>query len=165
MRYALVLPTRARNFKVFTLIGKQRLVTLASVAALLVVAALAAVAQTPRPAGPSKDAGGASAFRAQTTVPVRPLGPGPLLLLPAVDYDSGGIRALSAALADSNGDGKPGLVVADGMTSIGTATLSGGVGTFKKANFAAGTHSITATYGGDGMSAGSASATLSQVVQ
>jgi hypothetical protein len=75
MRYALVLPTRARNFKVFTLIGKQRLVTLASVAALLVVAALAAVAQTPRPAGPSKDAGGASAFRAQTTVPVSPLAP------------------------------------------------------------------------------------------
>jgi hypothetical protein len=53
----------------------------------------------------------------------------------------------------------------DGTTSIGTATLSGGVGTFKKANLAVGTHSITATYGGDGISASSASTALSQVVQ
>jgi hypothetical protein len=51
------------------------------------------------------------------------------------------------------------------MTSIGTATLSGGIGAFNKANFAVGTHSITATYDGDGMSASSASAALSQVVQ
>ena len=133
MRYALVLPTRARNFKVFTLIGKQRLVTLASVAALLVLAALAAVAQTPRPAGPSNDAGGASAFRAQTTVPVSPLGPGPLLLLPAVDYGSGGIRAFSAVLADVNGDGKPDLVVAnDNSNSVGVL-LGNGDGTFQAA--------------------------------
>jgi hypothetical protein len=53
----------------------------------------------------------------------------------------------------------------DGATSIGMATLSGGVGTFKKANLAVGTHSITASYGGDAMSAGSTSAALSQVVQ
>jgi hypothetical protein len=53
----------------------------------------------------------------------------------------------------------------DGMTSIGTVTLSGGIGAFKKANFAVGTHSVTATYDGDGMSASSASAALSQVVQ
>ena len=52
----------------------------------------------------------------------------------------------------------------DGTTWIGAATLSGGVATITKSNLAVGTHSITAAYGGDSMSAKSTSPTVNQVV-
>jgi hypothetical protein len=79
---------------------------------------------------------------------------------------SGNTVTFTATVQSSGPEAPTGKVTfRDGMTSIGTATLSGGVGAFKKANFAVGTYSITATYDGDGMSASSASAALSQVVQ
>ena len=37
----------------------------------------------------------------------------------------------------------------DGTTALGSGTLSGGVATFSSSTFAAGTHSITASYSGD----------------
>ena len=39
----------------------------------------------------------------------------------------------------------------DGTTVLGTATLTGGVASYMTSAFAAGTHSITAQYGGDTM--------------
>ncbi len=52
----------------------------------------------------------------------------------------------------------------DGSTSIGTAALASGVATLSTSALNAGTHAITATYGGDASFNGGASATLSQTV-
>ena len=53
----------------------------------------------------------------------------------------------------------------DGMTSLGTGTLSAaGVGTFTTSSLAAGTHAITATYAGGGVFGGSSSAVLTETI-
>jgi hypothetical protein len=53
----------------------------------------------------------------------------------------------------------------DGATTLGTGTLDGnGVATFSTSNLSAGTHSITATYVGNGGLLGSDSSAVSQVV-
>ncbi|QEH37847.1 Copper resistance protein CopC [Aquisphaera giovannonii] len=67
----------------------------------------------------------------------------------------------------SSGAGIPGGTVtfADGSTTLGTASLDGsGVATLTTSVLAAGSHTITASYGGAGNFAGSASAALSQTV-
>jgi len=53
----------------------------------------------------------------------------------------------------------------DGTTSIGLATLSGGVAKLTKSNLAVGSHSITAHYNGNAASSTSTSAIVNQVVQ
>jgi hypothetical protein len=53
----------------------------------------------------------------------------------------------------------------DGTTTIGLATLSGGVAKLTKSNLAVGTHPITAHYNGDAASSTSTSAVVNQVVQ
>jgi hypothetical protein len=53
----------------------------------------------------------------------------------------------------------------DGTTSIGLATLSGGVAKLSKSNLAVGSHSITAHYNGNAASSTSTSAAVNQVVQ
>jgi hypothetical protein len=52
----------------------------------------------------------------------------------------------------------------DGATALGTVTLASGRAAFASSVLSAGTHSITASYGGDANFLGSASAALSQVV-
>ncbi len=52
----------------------------------------------------------------------------------------------------------------DGSTSLGTGTLSGGIATYSTSALAVGTHSITATYGGDANDSSSTSSALTQVV-
>ena len=52
----------------------------------------------------------------------------------------------------------------DGTTTLGTGTLSGGTATFTTSTLAVGSHSITASYGGDANFNGSTSAVLTQVV-
>jgi len=53
----------------------------------------------------------------------------------------------------------------DGATSLGTGTLNGSdVATFATAALTLGTHSITASYGGDGSFSGSTSTVLSEVI-
>ena len=53
----------------------------------------------------------------------------------------------------------------DGKTTIGSATLRGGVATLTKSNLTVGTHPITAFFGGDANSDKSTSPILHQVVQ
>jgi hypothetical protein len=53
----------------------------------------------------------------------------------------------------------------NGMSGIGSATLSGGVATITKSNLGVGTHAITASYDGDDASGKSTSPVLEQVVQ
>lgn len=52
----------------------------------------------------------------------------------------------------------------DGLTTIGTGTISGGVATLNVSNFAVGTHSLTAIYNGDVNFSASTSSAVSQVV-
>lgn len=53
----------------------------------------------------------------------------------------------------------------DGTTALGTGTINtAGKVTFSTGTFAAGSHSLTGVYGGDGLDAGSTSATLTQTV-
>jgi len=52
----------------------------------------------------------------------------------------------------------------DGATILGTGTLSGGTATFTTSTLAVGSHSITASYGGDTNFSGSTSAALTQTV-
>ncbi|HEX8880171.1 MAG TPA: Ig-like domain repeat protein [Candidatus Acidoferrum sp.] len=52
----------------------------------------------------------------------------------------------------------------DGASALGTGTLSGGTATFTTSGLTAGTHSITAIYGGDANFAGSTSPALMQTV-
>jgi Bacterial Ig-like domain (group 3) len=52
----------------------------------------------------------------------------------------------------------------DGGAALGTATLSGGVATFSTTSLAAGSHSITASYGGDANAGPGVSVAVSQVI-
>lgn len=58
---------------------------------------------------------------------------------------------LSATVAEVGGSSVPTGTVTfyDGTTSLGTGTLSSGIATYSTSSLAVGTHSITATYGGD----------------
>ena len=74
---------------------------------------------------------------------------------------------LTAAVSNS-GIGQPTGTVTfnDGSTLLGTATVnSSGVATLNIPSLAAGTHTITASYAGDGDNFSSASASLAQIVQ
>jgi hypothetical protein len=56
------------------------------------------------------------------------------------------------------------VTLMDGSTSLGTTTLGGGIAQFTIGGLSLGSHSITATYGGDANFAGSASSVLTEVV-
>jgi hypothetical protein len=65
--------------------------------------------------------------------------------------------------AESNATGM--VTFKDGSTTLGTGALNGaGVATYSTASLAAGTHGITAVYGGDTYNAGSTSSVLTQTV-
>ncbi|WP_435011947.1 Ig-like domain repeat protein (plasmid) [Tundrisphaera lichenicola] len=73
--------------------------------------------------------------------------------------------ATVASVAPGSGIPTGTVTFLDGATSLGTATLDGsGVESFSTAVLAAGTHSITATYGGDPNDTISTSGALSQVI-
>ena len=69
--------------------------------------------------------------------------------------------------AASPGSGTPtgSVTFMDGLTALGSATLSGGKASFKTSSLAAGSQAITAVYGGDGNFITSKSAALTQKVQ
>jgi uncharacterized protein (UPF0548 family) len=57
------------------------------------------------------------------------------------------------------------VTFSDGSTTLGQVTMNGGTAIYSSTSLASGSHSITATYSGDSNFTGSASTTLSQVVQ
>jgi hypothetical protein len=72
---------------------------------------------------------------------------------------------LTATVSSAAPGGATGKVTfKNGTTSVGTATVSGGLATLTTNKLPAGTLSITATYGGDSNSARSTSTAVSQVV-
>jgi len=81
-----------------------------------------------------------------------------------------GVSVIFTATVTTTGSTPPTGTVTfnDGTSALGTGTLStvGGfqVATFATSTLTAGTHSITAVYGGDSSNAGSTSAVLSQVI-
>jgi Bacterial Ig-like domain (group 3)/Fibronectin type III domain/Putative Ig domain len=75
-------------------------------------------------------------------------------------YDHSVIFTASVTPTDATGT----VTFADGGTPIGAGTLSGGVATYATSSLATGTHSIVATYGGDGNFNGSTSNTVTQTV-
>ncbi len=78
---------------------------------------------------------------------------------------SGQTVTFTAIVSSSNGappDGEP-VTFEDGGAKLGTGNLGGGIATFTASMLTAGTHTITATYGGD-QNFGSSSASLTQTV-
>jgi len=69
---------------------------------------------------------------------------------------------LTAAVTPTSATGT--VTFKDGSTILGTGTLSGGRASFSTAGLTAGSHSLTAVYGGDVLNTGSVSAALTQTV-
>jgi hypothetical protein len=69
---------------------------------------------------------------------------------------------LSAAVSPATATGT--VQFLDGATVVGTVPVSGGVAVLTVTSFAAGTHSITATYSGDANNSGSTSAVVAETV-
>lgn len=59
----------------------------------------------------------------------------------------GAMTTLSVTISNAAATGT--VIFKDGANTVGTATLSGGVASIALSNFVAGTHSVTAVYGGD----------------
>ena len=70
----------------------------------------------------------------------------------------------TAVVSSSGGTPTGSVSFLDGATVIGSGNLSAGVATFSTSSLTAGTHSITASYGGDINFTGSTSSPISQVV-
>ena len=70
----------------------------------------------------------------------------------------------TATVTSSGGTPTGTVTFKDGSTTLGTGNLSGGKATFNTTTLGAGSHSITAVYGGSQDFAGSTSAVLSQTV-
>jgi type II secretory pathway component PulJ len=74
----------------------------------------------------------------------------------------GGSVIFTATMAPSGATGT--VTFMDGVTPLGTGTISGGVATYATTTLTGGSHSITAVYGGDGNYNTSTSSALSQTV-
>lgn len=72
--------------------------------------------------------------------------------------------AFNATVTPTGGIPTGTVTFLDGGSPIGAGTLSGGIATFTTSGLAVGSHTITASYGGDGNSNGSTSSSLTQVV-
>ncbi len=75
------------------------------------------------------------------------------------------LTATVAGLGQGAGMPSGTVTFKDGATVLGTASLNNGVAVFQSATLSAGTHNITAVYGGDGNFTGSTSAALTETVQ
>jgi hypothetical protein len=81
----------------------------------------------------------------------------------ATTATAGTSLSFTAAVASSSGSGTPtgSVTFYDGTTSLGVVTLTSGSAVLSTSSLAVGTHSITATYGGDASFSGSTSAAVS----
>jgi MYXO-CTERM domain-containing protein len=73
--------------------------------------------------------------------------------------------ATVTAVAPGAGTPSGTVTFSDGATTLGTGTLAAGVATFSTSSLVTGSHSITATYGGDASFNGSTSAALTQFIR
>ncbi len=84
----------------------------------------------------------------------------------ATQVSSGASVSFTANIAPASGSASPtgSVTFLDGQTQIGTAGVANKSAQFSTSNLAAGTHSITAAYGGDGNFTGSTSSAVSVTV-
>jgi Bacterial Ig-like domain (group 3) len=113
--------------------------------------------------------GGDPNFASSTSNPITQiinLKPSATTLTSSINPSVGGQSVTFTATVTSTAGGTPtGTVTfADGATSLGTGALNAGVATFTKSFPTMGSHSITASYGGDTNFAVSTSSALSQAV-
>ncbi|HEX9198081.1 MAG TPA: Ig-like domain-containing protein, partial [Acidobacteriaceae bacterium] len=85
------------------------------------------------------------------------ISPNPVLVQNAVTLTA----TVSSAASTPTGS----VAFSDGGTALGTANLSGGIATLTVSTFAAGAHTISAVYGGDGNFSSASSATVTETVQ
>ena len=113
----------------------------------------------------SGDANTVASTSAQTLVTVSPP-PTTTILSSSQNPSSLNQPVTFTATLQLTSSGTPTGTVAfyDGVSSLGTATVAGGIAQITISGLPIGTHSITATYGGDANFSGSTSAALSQVV-
>jgi hypothetical protein len=83
---------------------------------------------------------------------------------PALPNQAITLTATVAAAAPGSGTPTGTVTFRDGTTVLGTGTVNSGQATFTTSTLAAGSHTITAAYGGDTNFAGSTSAGLTQTV-
>ncbi|WP_316782051.1 beta strand repeat-containing protein, partial [Streptomyces sasae] len=83
---------------------------------------------------------------------------------PSMSGQSVTLTATVAPVAPGGGTPTGTVSFLDGMTLLGTGTLSGGVATFSTSSLSVGSHSLTAAYGGSGSYNGSTSPAVTQTV-
>jgi hypothetical protein len=83
---------------------------------------------------------------------------------PSVSGQSVTFTASVAASAPATGTPTGSVTFKDGAATLGTGTLSSGTATFSGSSLGAGSHSVTAVYGGDTNFSGSTSAVVTQTV-
>ncbi len=89
-----------------------------------------------------------------------------MLAVSGTAINKGGSETLTATIASTVTTGSPTGTVTflDGTTTLGTGTVSGNVATFTTTALAAGSHSLTAMYGGDTLFSASVSTPMTVVV-
>ncbi|WP_167359176.1 Ig-like domain-containing protein, partial [Streptomyces bungoensis] len=83
---------------------------------------------------------------------------------PSVSGQSVTLTVTVAPVAPGGGTPTGAVSFLDGMTLLGTGTLSGGVATLSTSSLSVGSHSLTATYGGSANYNGSTSPAVTQTV-
>jgi hypothetical protein len=83
---------------------------------------------------------------------------------PALSGQTLTLNATVAPVAPGSGTPTGNVSFYDGATLLGTAPVQGDMASFNPAQLSPGTHSITATYGGDADFTGSTSPAFSEVV-
>src|SRR5262249_23111712 len=112
--------------------------------------------------GDANDNGSTSAILTQTVNPAAKTNTTTGLTSNANPSSLGQTVTFTATVSPSAATGT--VTFLDGATAIGSGTMSGGVAAFATASLALGSHSITATYGGDNNYNSSTSNAVSQTV-
>ena len=114
--------------------------------------------------GDSNFAGAASSPSELTINPIGSTTDSTVVLSNAPSSVFGQSVTLTASVTSGSGTPTGTVAFLDGSTTLGTASLGGGLATYQSASFAIGTHLITVTYSGDINFASTQSAPLTQIV-